>query len=98
MIVRDLPYDRTVVKIRTNENMHYTYMEFPWEQLEHDDNCKTFESVSAYARFLAKGKIQDIVCNTDNELLYLFPEDKAINRNDIKEVYIEEYKALAPRD
>ena len=34
----------------------------------------------------------------DNELLYLFPEDKAINRNDIKEIYIEEYKALSPRD
>lgn len=92
------PNDRTVIKIRTKENMYYTFMEFPWEQLEQDENCKTFESVRAYAKYLAQGKIQDIVFNSANELLYLFPESKAISKDSIMEVYIEETIALAPRN
>lgn len=92
------PNDRTVIKIRTKENMYYTFMEFPWEQLEQDENCKTFESVQAYAKYLAQGKIQDIVFNDTNELLYLFPENKAISKDSIMEVYIEETIALAPRN
>ena len=46
----DKPIDRTVIKIRTKENMYYTFMEFPWDQLEHDNNCKTFKDVKSYAR------------------------------------------------
>ena len=94
----DKPIDRTVIKIRTKENMYYTFMEFPWEQLEHDENCKTFENVRAYAKYLASGKIQDIVFNNDEELLYLFPENKAISKDSIKEIYIEETIALRPQN
>ena len=85
--------DRTVIKIRTKENMYYTFMEFPWEQLENDENCKTFKDVKAYAKYLANSRIQDIVCDKD-ELLYLYPENKAISRDSIQEIYIEESAAL----
>lgn len=93
----DVSNDRTVIKIRTKENMYYTFMEFPWEQLENDQNCKTFGSVRAYAKFLARGKIQDIVYNDSNELLYLVPENIAISKDSIKEIFIDETIALAPR-
>ena len=89
------PNDRTTIKIRTKENMYYTFMEFPWEHLEHDENCKTFENVQAYAKYLAQNKIRDIMCDT-NELLYLFPEDRIISRDNVKEIYIEETIALKP--
>jgi len=92
----DAPYDRTVVKIRTKENMYYTFMEFPWEQLENDEDCKNFKDVRAYAKYLAQGKIQDIVFNETNELLYLYPENKAISKDCIKEIYVEETIALLP--
>ena len=90
----DLSYDRTVIKIRTKENMYYTYMEFPWEQLEHEEDCKTFKDVKSYAKFLANDKIQEIVCNENKNLIYLYPETKAISRDSIKEIYIEEIIAL----
>lgn len=94
----DKPIDRTVIKIRTKENMYYTYMEFPWEQLEQDENHKTFKDVRAYAKYLADGKIQEIVFNNQDGLLYLFPENKAISKDCIQEIYIEETIALAPRN
>lgn len=94
----DKPIDRTVIKIRTKENMYYTYMEFPWEQLENDENCETFKDVRAYAKFLAKSKIVELVYNIDNDLVYLVPENMAISKDNIKEIYIEETIALAPRD
>ncbi len=94
----DKPIDRTVIKIRTKENMYYTFMEFPWEQLEKDENCKTFKDVRAYAKYLAQGKIQDIVFSDTNELLYLFPESKAISKDSIMEIYIEETIALRPQN
>lgn len=90
--------DRTVIKIRTKENMYYTFMEFPWEQLEHDENCKQWASVRAYAKYLADGKIQDIVFNSTDKLLYLYPEHKAISKDSIMEVYIQEIMALVPKD
>ena len=90
--------DRTVIKIRTKENMYYTFMEFPWEQLEHDENCKRFKSVKAYAKYLANAKIQDLVFNDSNELLYLWPENKAISRDCIQEIYVEETIALRPEN
>lgn len=93
----DRPIDRTVIKIRTKENMYYTFMELPWEQLENDENRKTFKNVKAYARFLANNKIQDIVCGKE-ELLYLYPENKAISRDSIKEIYIEDTIALKPEN
>ena len=91
-----VPNDRTVIKIRTKENMYFTYMEFPWEQLEHDDNCKTFKNVRAYAKYLAQGKIEEIVFHDNNELLYLFPENMAISKDCIKEIFIDETVALLP--
>lgn len=94
----DKPIDRTVVKIRTKENMYYTFMEFPWEEIKHDENCKHFIDIRAYAKYLAQGKIQDIVFNTDNNLIYLYPENKAISRDNIKEVYVEETIALRPEN
>ena len=94
----DKPIDRTVIKIRTKENMYYTFMEFPWEQLEHDENRKNWKDVRAYAKYLADGKIQDIVFNNDNGLLYLYPENKAISKDSIMEVYIEETIALRPQN
>ena len=94
----DKPIDRTVIKIRTKENMYYTFMEFPWDQLEHDDNCDTFDNVRDYAKFLAKGKIVELVYNTDNNLIYLVPENMAISKDSIKEIFIDETIALAPRD
>lgn len=94
----NVPYDRTVIKIRTKENMYYTFMEFPWEQLEHDENCKNFKNVKAYANYLAQGKLQDIVFNETNNLLYLWPENKAISKDSVMEIYIEETVALRPQD
>lgn len=88
------PIDRTVIKIRTKENMYYTFMEFPWDQLEHDDNCKTFKDVKSYARYLADGKIEEIVFTNPNELIYLYPEHKAISRDSIMEIYTEDTIAL----
>lgn len=93
----NIPNDRTVIKIRTKENMYYTFMEFPWEQLENDKNCKTFKNVRAYAKCLANSRIQDIVCDKE-DLLYLYPEGRAISRNNIQEIYIEETIALRPAD
>ena len=94
----NVPNDRTVIKIRTKENLYYTYMEFPWEEIEHDENCNTFKDVRAYAKYLAQGKIQDIVYNENNSLLYLFPENKAISKDSIMEIYIEETIALRPEN
>ena len=94
----DKPIDRTVIKIRTKENMYYTYMEFPWEQLEHDENCKTFVSVQAYANYLANSKIQDIVSDNNNDLIYLYPENMAISKDSIKEIFVSEAIALRPQN
>ena len=90
--------NKTVIKIRTKENMYYTYMELPWEQLKHDENCKTFKNVRDYAKFLARDKIVDIVSNTDNNLIYLFPENMAISKDSIKEIFIGELMELKPKD
>ena len=89
-----VPKDRTVIKIRTKENMYYTFMEFPWEQLEKDENRKTFKDVKSYARYLADGKIEEIVFTNPNELIYLYPEHKAISRDSIMEIYTEDTIAL----
>ena len=95
----DLVYDRTVIKIRTKENMYYTFMEFPWKEIQQDEACKTFKDARAYAKYLAQGKIQDIVFDpTNNNLLYLFPENKAISRDNIKEIYVDEIIALKPEN
>ena len=94
----DRPIDRTVIKIRTKENMYYTFMEFPWEEISHDESCKAFKNVRAYAKYLAAGKIQDIVFEHTNELLYLFPENKAISMDSIQEIYIDETIALKPEN
>ena len=90
----ELKNDCTVIKIRTNENMYYTYMIITWNDLEHLEDCKTFESVQDFANYLAIDKIQSIASDTHNNLLYLYPERKVINRNDIKEIYIEDHREL----
>ena len=92
----DIIGDYTAIKIRTNENMYYTFMRLFWDELKTSEDCKTFANVQQFARYLARDKIQDIVSDTSNTLLYLYPEDKAINRNDIKEIYIDECRHLVP--
>lgn len=97
MIKNDIVGNYTAIKIITNDNMYYTFMRFPWNELETDENCKHFESVRNYAEWLARNKIQDITFDTNNTLLYLHPEGRAVNRNNIKDIYIDEYIIVEPQ-
>ena len=80
----------TYVKIRTKDNMYYTLCKISWEEAIEHEESETFNSIQEYIDFITRREIQNIVDNNDgNSLIYMYPENKAVSRDNIKEIFTE---------
>lgn len=84
----------TYIKIRTKENMFYTLSKLEWNDLVNDGNSETFGTMEEYVKYVTSKQIQNITNNVDNKLIYLYLENRALNRDDIKEIFVETHKPL----
>ena len=80
----------TYIKIRTKDNMYYTLCIINWEEAAEQGESETFDSIQEYVDFVTRRHIQNIVDNNDgNSLIYMYPENKAVSRDNIKEIFTE---------
>ena len=88
----------TYIKIKTKENMFYTLSVIPWDEVAAESECQTFNSIEEYIKFMTARQIQIIVENKDkNNLIYMYPENKAIDRDNIKEIFVETHRPIVKK-
>ena len=80
----------TYIKIKTKDNMYYTMCIISWEEAMYEGESESFDSIQEYIDFITRRQIQNIVDNKDgNSLIYMYPENKAVSRDNIKEIFTE---------
>ena len=87
----------TFIKIKTKDNMIYTLDKYSWAELSDDPEYISengeFNSIEEYVKYVAGRRMQGVV-DTNKDLIYLYLESRVVNKNDIKEMFIETHKPL----
>ena len=86
----------TYVKLRTNENMIYTISKLPWNELADNPESENFATIEEYEAFVTRRLMQHII-DSENNLIYLYDENRVVNKNEIKEMFVETHRPIVKK-